>query len=204
MMDHAIVAEGLVKRFGDTTALAGVDLSAPAGTVLGVLGPNGAGKTTAVRIFATLLRPDAGHAPIGGYDVAASPHQVRQPVGLTGQYASVDENLTGTENLLLIGRLLGLDRRAARRRAQELLADFHLTDAAGRAAGTYSGGMRRRLDLAASLVGRPRVQGARHDHPHVHRPRAARDAPRRTGRGGAAKPHAGLAHRRAGASPRRP
>jgi oleandomycin transport system ATP-binding protein len=157
MMDAAIRAEGLVKRFGDTTALAGVDLSVPTGAVLGVLGPNGAGKTTAVRTLATLLRPDAGHATVGGYDVTASPHQVRQLVGLTGQYASVDENLTGTENLLLIGRLLGLDRRAARRRARELLADFHLTDAAGRAAGTYSGGMRRRLDLAASLVGRPRV-----------------------------------------------
>ncbi|MBO4161673.1 MULTISPECIES: ATP-binding cassette domain-containing protein [Micromonospora] len=156
-MTFAIRAEGLVRRFGATTALAGVDLEVPTGTVFGLLGPNGAGKTTAVRVLATLLTADAGHATVGGYDVRRDAHQVRQLIGLTGQYASVDENLTGTENLLLIGRLLGLSRRDARDRAAELLAGFQLTDAAGRAAKTYSGGMRRRLDLAASLVGRPQV-----------------------------------------------
>src|SRR6266498_2594344 len=156
-MDHSIWAEGLSKRFGDTRALAGVDLAVPTGSVLGLLGPNGAGKTTAVRVLATLLRPDEGRAAVGGYDVLREAHQVRQLVGLTGQYAAVDENLTGTENLLLIGRLLGLSRREARRRAGELLDDFGLSDAADRATKTYSGGMRRRLDLAASLVGRPRI-----------------------------------------------
>jgi oleandomycin transport system ATP-binding protein len=156
-MTDAIQAEGLVKRFGDTTALAGADLSAPTGTVLAVLGPNGAGKTTAVRILATLLRPDQGHAIVGGYDVVTQAHQVRQLIALTGQYAAVDESLTGVENLLLIGRLLGLSRAAARRRAGELLEEFALADAGGRAAKTYSGGMRRRLDLAASMVGRPRI-----------------------------------------------
>ncbi len=156
-MSLAITAEGLQKRFGDTTALAGVDLAVPPGTVLGLLGPNGAGKTTAVRILATLLRPDAGRATVGGYDVVTDAHRVRQLIGLTGQYAAVDEALTGTENLLLIGRLLGMSRSEARARGAELLARFELTDAAGRAAKTYSGGMRRRLDLAASLVGRPKV-----------------------------------------------
>jgi len=156
-MTHAIQAEGLVKRFGETTALAGADLSAPTGTVLAVLGPNGAGKTTAVRILATLLRPDQGHACVGGYDVVTQAHQVRQLIALTGQYAAVDESLTGVENLVLIGRLLGLSRATARRRAGELLEEFALADAGGRAAKTYSGGMRRRLDLAASMVGRPRV-----------------------------------------------
>ncbi|MEV0806557.1 ATP-binding cassette domain-containing protein [Micromonospora sp. NPDC050200] len=156
-MTYAIRAEGLVRRFGATTALAGVDLEVPTGTVFGLLGPNGAGKTTAVRVLATLLAADEGHATVGGYDVRHDAHRVRQLIGLTGQYASVDETLTGTENLLLIGRLLGLGRAAARTRAAELLADFQLTDAAGRAAKTYSGGMRRRLDLAASLVGRPQV-----------------------------------------------
>ena len=156
-MDHAIWVEGLVKRFGETTALDGVDLAVRSGTVLGLLGPNGAGKTTAVRVLATLLRPDAGHATVGGYDVVRQAHQVRQLIGLTGQYASVDENLTGAENLLLIGRLLGIPKRDAKARARELLASFGLEDAADRAAKTYSGGMRRRLDLAASLVGRPRM-----------------------------------------------
>jgi len=156
-MTNAIVAEGLVKRFGETTALDGVDLAVRTGTVLGLLGPNGAGKTTAVRVLATLLRPDRGHAEVGGYDVVRQAHQVRQLIGLTGQYASVDETLTGTENLILIGRLVGLSRRDARARARELLEQFRLADAADKAARAYSGGMRRRLDLAASLVGRPRL-----------------------------------------------
>lgn len=156
-MTEAIRADGLVKRFGKTTALAGADLSAAAGTVLGVLGPNGAGKTTAVRILTTLLLPDGGRAEVGGYDVVTDAHRVRQLIGLTGQYASVDDGLTGTNNLIMIGRLLGLNRQAARSRAVELLGLFELADAAGRPVKTYSGGMRRRLDLAASLVGRPQV-----------------------------------------------
>jgi oleandomycin transport system ATP-binding protein len=155
--EHAILAEGLVKRYGETTALDGVDLAVRTGTVLGLLGPNGAGKTTAVRVLATLLAPDAGHARVAGFDVQEDAHKVRQLIGLTGQYASVDEGLNGTENLLLIGRLLGLSRGRAKERARELLERFELTDAAGRAAKTYSGGMRRRLDLAASLLGDPKV-----------------------------------------------
>ncbi len=155
--DVMIEAEGLRKRFGDTQALDGVSLSVPTGTVLGVLGPNGAGKTTAVRILATLLQAGCRHARVGGYDVATQAHQVRRTIGLTGQYASVDEDLTGTQNLVLIGQLLGLRTAAAKRRAGELLDWFDLTEAAGRMAKTYSGGMRRRLDLAASLVGRPEV-----------------------------------------------
>src|SRR5215468_7211690 len=131
-LTYAIETEGLAKRFGKTTALAGVDLSARAGTVLGLLGPNGAGKTTAVRILATLLPPDAGRASVGGYDVVRQAHQVRQLIGLTGQYASVDDNLTGQENLLMIGWLLGLRSRAARGRAAELLERFDLVDAARR------------------------------------------------------------------------
>ena len=156
-MTAAIRAEGLVKNFGKTQALAGADLAAQAGTVLGVLGPNGAGKTTAVRILTTLLLPDGGRAEVGGYDVVKDPHRVRQLIGLTGQYASVDDGLTGTNNLIMIGRLLGLNRAAARARAAELLARFDLSDAAARPVKTYSGGMRRRIDLAASLVGRPQV-----------------------------------------------
>ncbi|MEV6233790.1 ATP-binding cassette domain-containing protein [Saccharopolyspora shandongensis] len=156
-MSFAIQAEGLIKRFGTTTALAGVDLAVPAGTILGVLGPNGAGKTTAVRILATLLRPDAGTATVAGYDVLRQPVAVRSRIGLTGQYASVDEELTGIENLVLIGRLLEMPKRDAKARAAELLERFGLTDAGGRAIKTYSGGMRRRLDLAASLVGRPEI-----------------------------------------------
>jgi oleandomycin transport system ATP-binding protein len=156
-MSYAVQAEGLEKRFGETRALDGVSLAARTGTVLGVLGPNGAGKTTAVRVLATLTRPDAGTARVGGYDVVREAHQVRQLIGLTGQYAGVDEMLTGSENLLMIGRLLGLPKRDAKARAAELLAGFGLTDAAERAAKTYSGGMRRRLDLAASLVGRPQI-----------------------------------------------
>jgi oleandomycin transport system ATP-binding protein len=156
-MSYAIQAEGLVKRYGKTTALAGVDLAVPTGTILGVLGPNGAGKTTAVRILATLLRPDEGYATVCGHDVRRDAVSVRAVTGLTGQYASVDEDLSGTENLVLIGRLLELSRRDAKARAKELLERFDLTDAAGRSAKTYSGGMRRRLDLAASLIGRPQV-----------------------------------------------
>jgi oleandomycin transport system ATP-binding protein len=156
-MTYAIQAEGLVKHFGDTVALDGVDLAARTGSVLGVLGPNGAGKTTAVRVLATLLRPDGGRAAVDGYDVVRDAHQVRQLIGLTGQYASVDEMLTGTENLVMIGRLLEMPRREAKARAAELLERFELWDARDRAAKTYSGGMRRRLDLAASLVGRPSV-----------------------------------------------
>ena len=156
-MDYAIEAEGLRKRFGDTQALAGVDLAARRGTVLGVLGPNGAGKTTAVRILATLTKADEGSARINGYDVARDAKQVRETIGLTGQYASVDELLTGEQNLTMIGRLLNLSGKQAKARAKELLAWFDLTEAAKRPAKTYSGGMRRRLDLAASLVGRPSV-----------------------------------------------
>ena len=156
-MSLIIEAEGLRKAFGKTQALAGVDLAAQEGTVLGVLGPNGAGKTTAVRVLATLLRADAGTARVDGFDVVKDAGQVRRTIGLTGQYASVDEDLTGTENLVMIGTLLNLSTRDAKARARELLDWFGLADAATRRAKTYSGGMRRRLDLAASLVGRPRV-----------------------------------------------
>jgi oleandomycin transport system ATP-binding protein len=156
-MTYSIITEGLVKRFGETRALDGIDLAVRTGSVFGLLGPNGAGKTTAVRILATLVRPDGGHATVCGHDVVTHAHQVRQLTGLTGQYASVDETLTGLENLMLIGRLTGQSRSAARSRARDLLASFRLTDAADRAVKTYSGGMRRRLDLAASLVSRPRV-----------------------------------------------
>ncbi|MEV8597565.1 ATP-binding cassette domain-containing protein [Streptomyces sp. NPDC052012] len=156
-METAISAEGLRKRYGDHQALDGIDLSVPTGSVLGVLGPNGAGKTTTVRILTTLLEPDEGRAVVAGYDLATQPRQVRANIGLTGQYAAVDERLTGRENLQLIGVLLHLGRRGARARATELLERFDLVDAADRQAKTYSGGMRRRLDLAASLVARPPV-----------------------------------------------
>src|SRR3954447_2963533 len=156
-MTFAIEAEGLKKRFGDTQALAGVDLAARQGSVLGVLGPNGAGKTTAVRILATLIAADAGSARVAGHDVAREPAKVRELIGLTGQYASVDELLTGEQNLVMIGQLLDMSGKQARLRAKELLEWFDLGDAANRPAKTYSGGMRRRLDLAAGLVGRPSV-----------------------------------------------
>ena len=155
--DPAIVARGLVKRYGDVTALAGVDLTVPRGTVLGLLGPNGAGKTTAVRILSTLLLPDAGTASVAGVDVVRNPREVRRRIGLSGQYAAVDEYLTGFENLVMIGRLYHLGRAAARARARELLAQFRLEDAADRPSRTYSGGMRRRLDLAGALVADPPV-----------------------------------------------
>ena len=156
-MTNSIQAEGLTKRFGPVTALDGIDLTVKEGTVFGLLGPNGAGKTTTVHILATLTTPDEGRATIAGYDVETQAHQVRQLIGLAGQYASVDEMLTGTENLVLLARLTGQSRPAAKQRAKDLLRQFRLEDAAARAVKTYSGGMRRRLDLAASLVNRPRV-----------------------------------------------
>ncbi|MQA34512.1 ATP-binding cassette domain-containing protein [Modestobacter roseus] len=156
-MSNAIVVEGLVKRFGENTALGGVDLTVSEGTVLGLLGPNGAGKTTVVRVLSTLLRPDAGRAEVVGLDVLTQADQVRATIGLTGQYAAVDEYLTGRENLEMVGRLYRLGGREARSRAGQLLERFDLTDAANRPAKTYSGGMRRRLDIAASLIARPRV-----------------------------------------------
>jgi ABC-2 type transport system ATP-binding protein len=153
----AIEAEGLVKHYGKTQALSGLDLTVPTGIVYGLLGPNGAGKTTAVRVLATLLKPDAGRARVLGHDVLAQAPAVRRTIGLTGQYAALDEYLTGRSNLIMIGQLSRLTAKAARRRADELLERFGLTDAAGRAVKTYSGGMRRRLDLAASLIGHPAV-----------------------------------------------
>ena len=153
----AIAAEGLVKNYGKTKALAGFDLAVPPGTVYGLLGPNGAGKTTAVRVFATLLRPDGGRAQVLGHDVVTGAAEVRRHIGLTGQYAALDEYLTGRANLVMIGQLSRLTASAARRRADEMLERFSLTEAATRAVKTYSGGMRRRLDLAASLIGYPSV-----------------------------------------------
>ncbi|MBE1531502.1 oleandomycin transport system ATP-binding protein [Actinomadura algeriensis] len=157
MSEHGFEAEGLVRRFGGTTALDGVDLAAGRGRVLGLLGPNGAGKTTVIRILATLLRPDAGRAAVAGFDVVRHPARVRERIALSGQHTSVDEELTGRANLTMIGRLLDLPRRRAEERAGELLGRFGLEDAANRPVAGYSGGMRRRLDLAASLVGRPEV-----------------------------------------------
>ena len=157
MADPAIVAEGLGKRFGRVTAIDGVYLELPAGGVLGVLGPNGAGKTTTVRILATLLKPDQGRAWVAGFDVTSNPAAVRQRIGLSGQYAAVDPFLTGQENLVMIGRLYGLTRRQAHRRAGDLIDVLELASAAGRLVRTYSGGMRRRLDVAASLLAAPPV-----------------------------------------------
>lgn len=156
-MPGAIYAEGLVKTFGDVRALDGVDLDVPEGTVLGLLGPNGAGKTTAVRCLTTLLRPDSGTAVVAGIDVLKNPDAVRRSVGLSGQFAAVDEYLTGRENLQMVGQLYQMRAKAAKVRADELLEQFHLADAADRTAKTYSGGMRRRLDLAAALVVSPPV-----------------------------------------------
>ena len=158
---NAIVAEGLVKvyrsRNSEVRALDNLDLTVPEGTVLGLLGPNGAGKTTAVRIFTTLLKPDSGHATVAGLDVVRQAQELRRVIGLSGQYAAVDENLTGRENLWLFGRLYQLSGGDARRRASELLEEFDLGEAADRVVKTYSGGMRRRLDLASALTGRPRI-----------------------------------------------
>jgi ABC-2 type transport system ATP-binding protein len=157
LANAAVVAEGLGKTFGPVTALDGVNLQLPAGSVLGLLGPNGAGKTTLVRILATLLRPDRGRARVAGFDVTSQPEAVRRHIGLSGQYAAVDPFLTGTENLVMIGRLYGLRGSAARRRAVELTEQLDLVGAAGRLVRTYSGGMRRRVDLAASLIAAPSV-----------------------------------------------
>jgi ABC-2 type transport system ATP-binding protein len=154
---YAIETSGLTKSFGNTRALDGVDLRIRKGSVYGLLGPNGAGKTTTIRILTTLLRPEAGTATVLGHDVVRDARPVREKVSLTGQYASVDEDLTGTENLVLVGRLLGLSWRDARRRGSELLEAFGLSEAAGRQVQTYSGGMRRRIDIAASLVAIPEV-----------------------------------------------
>ncbi|MFF4173981.1 ATP-binding cassette domain-containing protein [Streptomyces sp. NPDC001744] len=156
-MPGAIHAEGLVKTFGDVRALDGVDLDVPEGTVLGLLGPNGAGKTTTVRVLTTLLRPDSGRAVVAGIDVLEHPNEVRRSIGLSGQFAAVDEYLTGRENLRMVGQLYQMKGKAAKARADELLERFHLAEAADRPAKTYSGGMRRRLDLAAALVVSPPV-----------------------------------------------
>ena len=155
--DNIIEAQGLAKKYGDVTALDGLDLSVPEGTVLGLLGPNGAGKTTAVSILTTLLQADSGTATVGGEDVVASPGEVRKRIGLSGQYAAVDEHLTGLENLDMIGRLYHLGKKRSKIRARELLEGFDLADAADRPVKTYSGGMRRRLDLAGALVAEPPV-----------------------------------------------
>jgi ABC-2 type transport system ATP-binding protein len=155
--DLAISARGLVKSYGSVRALAGVDLDVASGTVLGLLGPNGAGKTTVVRVLTTLLRPDAGTARVAGFDVVRDAAALRERIGLAGQYAAVDENLTGLENLTMVGRLYGMRRPVAKQRGNELLERFDLVEATNRPAKTYSGGMRRRLDLAAALVAKPPV-----------------------------------------------
>ncbi|HEX2308743.1 MAG TPA: ATP-binding cassette domain-containing protein, partial [Jatrophihabitantaceae bacterium] len=156
-MVNAVLAEGLVKKFGDVTALDGVDFAIAEGSVLGLLGPNGAGKTTAVRILTTLIPPDAGYAEVAGIDVLRNPAGVRRQIGVSGQYAAVDEYLTGFENLDMVGRLYHLGRVESRARARDLLSQFRLDEAADRPVKTYSGGMRRRLDLAGALVARPPV-----------------------------------------------
>ena len=156
-MADVIRASGLVKRFGTVTALDGLDLAVPEGTVLGLLGPNGAGKTTAIRILTTLMRPDEGTAEVAGVDLLSDPESVRRQIGLSGQYAAVDEYLTGFENLEMVGRLYRLGKAQARRRAEELLERFSLADAGSRPVKTYSGGMRRRLDLAGALIAEPPV-----------------------------------------------
>ena len=183
-MTHAIETHALAKRFGDTRALDGVDLHIRQGSVFGLLGPNGAGKTTTIRILATLIQPDGGGATVLGHDLVRDARRVREKVSLTGQYASVDEDLTGYENLDMIGRLYRLGRKTARKRAHELLERFDLTDAANRPVKTYSGGMRRRLDLAGRTrrrrVGHHREQllgrqgGLRQDHRPSRRQQAAR------------------------------
>jgi ABC-2 type transport system ATP-binding protein len=155
--NYAVVAEGLQKHFGETQALRGIDLNVEQGTILGMLGPNGAGKTTAVRILSTLLKSDGGRAEVAGFDVARHPDEVRRRIGLSGQYAALDEMLTGKENLEMIGRLYHLPKANVRRRAADLLERFNLVDAGNRTVKTYSGGMRRRLDLAGALVAEPPV-----------------------------------------------
>lgn len=157
MTDDAVVAEGLVKEFGSVKALNGIDLTVKRGQVVGLLGPNGAGKTTAVRILSTLLTPTAGRAMVAGFDVVKNPEEVRRSIGLTGQYAAVNEYLTGRENLIMFGALYHLPSAYVKKRATELLEWFDLTDAANRPAKTYSGGMRRRLDLASSLIAQPSI-----------------------------------------------
>ncbi|NQW73372.1 MAG: ATP-binding cassette domain-containing protein, partial [Actinobacteria bacterium] len=155
--EQAVFAEGVVKKFGDVVALDGMDLTVERGQVVGLLGPNGAGKTTMVRILSTLLTPTAGTARVSGFDVVTQPDEVRRAIGLTGQYAAVDEYLTGRENLRMFGDLYHLEPKYVKRRSQELLDSFDLSEAADRSVRTYSGGMRRRLDLASSLIARPSI-----------------------------------------------
>ena len=174
----AIEAAGLVKTYGDVRALDGIDLEAPPGTVLGLLGPNGAGKTTAVRVLTTLLKPDAGSARVAGLDVVKDAAKLRAQIGLAGQYAAVDDNLTGVENLVMVGRLYGEKRKNARARAHELLERFDLAEAGDRIAKTYSGGMRRRLDLAAAIVAARRCCSSTSRRPAWTRAAASTCGPR--------------------------